>query len=108
MEYISLQQDETILLRLYVQPKASKTRITGLHDGCLRIAVASPPVEGKANKEIIKFLAKALNRAKADIILKTGAHSRRKVVVVKNSSFTEIKCALEIALDSSGTAKGTS
>lgn len=95
MTYIVSSPDGSPVLRLYVQPKASKTRCIGLHDGCLKIAVTSPPVDGKANKEIQKFLAKMFSIAKTDIVFKTGARSRRKLVIIKNRSNTEIRATVE-------------
>jgi uncharacterized protein (TIGR00251 family) len=95
MQCISQLADGTVAVRLHVQPRASITRIAGLHDGCLKIAVASPPVDGKANKEIIRFLGKILNMAKADIVVKSGTHSRRKTVVLKNSSASLVRNVFE-------------
>lgn len=99
MTYIASSPDGNTVLRLYVQPKASKTRCTGLHDGCLKIAVTSPPVDGKANKEIQKFLAKMFSVVKTDIIFKTGTHSRRKIVIVKSRSNSEIRATVEKMLE---------
>src|SRR5690606_39705401 len=42
-------------LRLHVQPGASRTAVQGEHDGCLKLAVAAPPVDGKANDAILKW-----------------------------------------------------
>jgi len=78
MSFLSVAKDGTVLLHLYVQPKSSTTRVIGLYDGLLKIGVASPPVDGKANRELVKFLAKRLRIPKNDIVLKSGAQSRRK------------------------------
>ncbi len=80
MPYLTISSDGTVLLRLHVQPKASKSRIVGLHDNCLKLAVAAPPVEGKANKEVVKFLAAVLGVPARDVTVKSGIQSRRKVV----------------------------
>lgn len=95
MPYISLLTDKTVLLRLHVQPKASKSRIIGLHDGCLKLAVASPPVEGRANKEVVKYLATVLGVPGRDVILKSGAQSRKKRVIVRSLNVTEIRSVIE-------------
>lgn len=99
MTYLASSSDDTPMIRLYVQPKASKTRFTGLHDGCLKMGVAAPPVDGKANKEIQKFLAKMFSISKADIVIKTGAHSRRKLVIIKNRSIAEVRATVEGVLE---------
>ena len=98
MPYLSTARDGTVLLRLHVQPKASKSRIIGLHDGCLKIAVAAPPVEGKANKAVVKFLADFFGVPARDVAVKSGAQSRRKVVVVKALDATEIRHMFEKTL----------
>lgn len=95
MIWLSTAIDGRVLLRLHIQPKASKSRIVGLHDGCLKIAVAAPPVEGKANKAVVKFLADILAVPARDVAVKSGAQSRRKVVVVKALDATEIRHILE-------------
>ena len=95
MAYLSTATDGTVLIRLHIQPKASKNRIVGLHDGCLKIAVAAPPVEGKANKAVVKFLADFFGVPARDVAVKSGAQSRRKVVVVKALDATQIRHMLE-------------
>lgn len=82
MPYLSQLADGTVLIRLHVQPKASKTRIAGIHDGCLKLAIAAPPVDGKANQEVVKFFAVLLEISSRDITLKSGAQGRRKLLVI--------------------------
>jgi uncharacterized protein (TIGR00251 family) len=84
MPFFSQLTDGTVLLALYVQPKASRTKIVGLFDNCLKIAVAAPPVDGKANGAVVKFLAKALRIPGKNIVIKSGAQSKRKKVIVKS------------------------
>lgn len=91
MAYLLILPDGKVLLHLHVQPKASKTRIVGLHDGCLKIAVAAPPVDGKANKAIVRFLAGILGVAARDVLVTSGLQSRRKQVVVHGKDGTAIR-----------------
>jgi len=95
MPYLSQLSDGSVLLRLHVQPKASKSRVIGLYDGCLKLAVAAPPVDGKANCEVEKYLAKTLKIPKRDITLKSGAQSRRKQVVVESLGGEAIRALFE-------------
>jgi uncharacterized protein (TIGR00251 family) len=71
------------LIDILVQPRASKTEITGVYDGALRIRIAAPPVEGAANDAIIEFLSKRLKVRKSDIQIMSGASGRRKRVLVR-------------------------
>ncbi len=82
-----LRQTETKLtLTLYIQPGAKKTEIAGLHDDALKIRLAAPPVDGKANAALIAFLAKWLDHPKSLISLKSGQTSRRKIIEIIDPS----------------------
>ena len=71
-----------ITLTLHIQPGAKKTEFAGLHGDALKIRLAAPPVDGKANDALIKFMAETLHLPKAAITLKCGQTSRRKVLEV--------------------------
>ena len=72
-----------IRIAIRLAPRASRTRIMGIHNGALKIALTAPPVEGKANKALIKFLAKTLGVPAGAIAIVSGEHARDKVVEVK-------------------------
>lgn len=95
MEFLSATGDGGTLLRLYVQPRAAKTRVSGVYDGKLKLSIASPPIDGKANKEVIGFLAKTLGIAKKDLFLKTGANARYKVIAINCLSKEKVQTAIE-------------
>jgi uncharacterized protein YggU (UPF0235/DUF167 family) len=68
------------VLLLAVVPNARHTAVDGLHDGCLRLRLAAPPVEGKANEALVAWLAGALHLPKRGARLLRGTASRRKQV----------------------------
>ncbi len=70
------------VLELLVQPRASRTRVVGEHDGRLKIQLAAPPVDGEANAALLAFLAHALGVKRADVVLLAGETGRRKRVRV--------------------------
>lgn len=72
--------DGTALLALHIQPGAKRTEIAGLHGEALKIRLAAPPVDGKANAALIAFLADRLDLPKAAVTLESGASSRQKRV----------------------------
>ena len=75
--------DHGVVLRLHVQPGAKCTEVAGLYGEALKIRLAAPPVDGKANACLIAFLADRLGVAKAAISLVSGDASRaRRVRVV--------------------------
>ena len=78
------QTGEGVRLHLRVQPRASRSQVVGwLADGALKVAVASPPVDGEANKACIALLADTFQLPKRDIVLVSGDKGRNKVVLVR-------------------------
>jgi uncharacterized protein (TIGR00251 family) len=69
-------------LTLHIQPGAKKTEVAGQHGDALKIRLASPPVDGKANAALINFVADRLGLAKSAVSLKSGQTSRRKVLEI--------------------------
>lgn len=70
------------VLDLSVQPNAKRTAADGLHDGALRVRLAAPPVDGKANAALLAWLAGELGCPKRAVTLLRGEASRRKQVQV--------------------------
>ena len=66
-------------VRLAVQPGASRTEPAGDFDGCLKLRVAAPPVDGRANEAVTRWLAGALGIPRSAVTLAAGASGRRKV-----------------------------
>ncbi|MBN1210432.1 MAG: DUF167 domain-containing protein [Myxococcaceae bacterium] len=73
---------EGVELAVLVQPRASRTRVVGVHDGLLKIQLAAPPVDGEANAALVEFLAKQLGIPKRQVVLVAGDASRRKRIVL--------------------------
>jgi uncharacterized protein len=71
-----------ITLTLHIQPGAKKTEVAGCYGDALKIRLAAPPVDGKANAALIGFVAERLGLAKSALTLKSGQTSRRKVLEV--------------------------
>jgi uncharacterized protein (TIGR00251 family) len=74
-----------VVLDLSVVPGAKRTELIGLHDGALRVRLAAPPVDGKANDALLAWLADELGMPKRDLALIRGASSRRKQVSLNKS-----------------------
>jgi uncharacterized protein (TIGR00251 family) len=71
-----------VVLELIVTPRASRTRVAGERGDRLRIQLAAPPVEGRANEALVAFLAEALGVRRAEVRLVRGEAGRRKTVRV--------------------------
>lgn len=73
-------QEDAVIIDVLVSPRASKTRIVAVHDARLKIQLAAPPVDGKANDLLVRFLADTLDVSKAQIEIVGGQSGRRKTV----------------------------
>lgn len=67
-------------MQVRVQPKASRNAVRFSEEGYCRVALTAPPVDGEANKALVKLLAKTLGIAKSAISIKSGEHARQKVL----------------------------
>ncbi|MBE9537310.1 MAG: YggU family protein [Proteobacteria bacterium] len=72
------EKDGALIVRVHVQPRASKNEVAGVHDGSLKVRLTSPPFEGAANTHLIKFIAKILGVPKSQINIVSGEKSRQK------------------------------
>ena len=70
-------------LTLHVQPNARQSKIAGLHGDALKVRIAAPAADNRANAELIDFLSELLGIPKSAIVIRRGATSRRKVVEIK-------------------------
>jgi uncharacterized protein len=84
-------------LAVRVHPGARRNAVTGLHDAALKIALTTPPVDGRANEALIAFLADALRLPKSSIVLVTGATSRSKLLRITGRAAAEVQAILQIA-----------
>ncbi|EOL8945778.1 DUF167 family protein YggU [Cronobacter dublinensis] len=71
-----------LVLRLYIQPKASRDSIIGLHGDELKVAITAPPVDGQANAHLVKYLAKQFRVAKSQVVIERGELGRHKQVKI--------------------------
>jgi len=71
-----------VTIHVHAQPGARRTEVVGLHGDCLKVRLASPPVDGKANACLVEFLARRLRVKRSQITITRGLSSRRKAVFV--------------------------
>jgi uncharacterized protein len=72
----------TTRLEVYIQPRASKSEVAGMHDGVVKIRIAAPAVENAANLALVGFVAAQLGIAKRSVRIVSGGASRRKVLEI--------------------------
>lgn len=71
-----------VVIHVHAQPGAKRTDVAGLHGDCVKVRLASPPVDGKANACLIEFLALRLGVKKSQVSIVRGMTSRRKTVLI--------------------------
>jgi uncharacterized protein (TIGR00251 family) len=81
MPWIEDHPDGSIVA-VWAVPGASRTEIRGVHDGALRIRLATPAEGGKANRELVKLLKSATGAREVSLV--AGATSRKKAVLLRN------------------------
>ena len=83
-----------IRLQVYVQPRASRTELAGMHDGVIKIRIAAAPIGNAANLALIDFVAQHLGIAKRYVRVVSGHASRSKVLDIDGVSATVIAARL--------------
>ena len=96
-----VRRDDGVLLLLSVMPNAKRTQVDGLHDGALRVRLAAPPIDGRANDALIAWLATSLGVARRDVEVLRGESSRRKQVAIAVSHDVVVRWLAEV-LETSG------
>ena len=95
---LQVTADGSLLLRLHVQPRAAHNQVAGLQGEALKLRLTSPPVDGKANKAVIAFLARLLDLPKSSLTLRSGLQSRTKTVRIENADEAQLRARLQTLL----------
>lgn len=85
------------IVSMHIQPGAKKTEVVGLHGDALKIRLAAPPVDGKANAALCAFVAECLDVPKRHVEVVAGLTSRQKRVAVHHVDSTLEKKLLSLA-----------
>jgi uncharacterized protein len=84
------------IVKVYLQPKSSKNEIVGPYRDGIKVKVTAPPVEGKANEALIRFLAKELDVSPSSIEILKGHHSKEKTLRISGGLNQELVKKLQI------------
>jgi hypothetical protein len=87
--------DEGIILNIWLQPRASRTKIVGIYGDSIKVSVKAPPLEGRANDECIDFLSALLGFPKTRFKIKSGEQSRHKRIYIEGATPEMVKAVLE-------------
>ncbi|MGW8224286.1 MAG: DUF167 domain-containing protein [Anaerolineales bacterium] len=96
MPKTSRDPNSSVLFQVKVVPKAKKDQILGfMGDGTLKIQVAAPPVDGKANQALVKLLAKTFDVPAFQVSITSGKQSRRKMIKIDGISPQEYQTLID-------------
>lgn len=88
-------KSESCRLRVRIQPGASQNAVLGYEAGILKLRIAAPPVEGKANRKTVEFIAGLLDVSPSCLVIKTGLTGRQKTLVINGLSATRLNDILK-------------
>jgi uncharacterized protein (TIGR00251 family) len=77
-----LAKGELLTFKVRVVPRASRSEIVGEHDGAVRVRIAAPPVDGAANEELVRLLARRLGVSRSAVKITGGQTAKLKVISV--------------------------
>ncbi len=98
LDDIVRESAEGVIVAVRVVPRAGRTEVAGVHGDALKLRVAAPPVDGRANEAARTALAAALGVAPASVVLVSGEHSRAKQFAVRGLSLTEARARVAALL----------
>ena len=88
------EKEGAVTFRVRVQPRASRSEISGEHAGAVKLRITAPPVDGKSNEECRRFLARLLGAPGNAVEIIAGESSRDKVIRIQNMSAERVRKAL--------------
>jgi uncharacterized protein (TIGR00251 family) len=79
-----IEKDGVVRLQIHAKPRAKKSRVVRVReDGSLEVALAAPPVDGAANEELVRVLARALDVARRSVEIVRGQTAHTKLVAIE-------------------------
>jgi len=98
MDCIANLKNNSLAFNVYVQPRASRNRVAGMHGNAIKVCVTAPPVENKANGAVIHLFADLFGVPRSAVSIKSGRQGRNKRVLINNLTLEEAQETLSRAL----------
>ena len=92
---VAVLSKDGLLVSCWIQPKASRNSIAGLHGDALKIAITAPPVDGKANAALREFMADEFDLSKSCVEIVSGLSGRKKTVCLRGITFASFAAQLK-------------
>ena len=88
-------KEEHATITVQVQPNASQNKITRFEQGVWYLRIAAPPIKGRANQELLKFLSDILGVSRSSLTIEKGMTSKRKLIAIQGLSQNQVTRQLE-------------
>ena len=88
------EKNGAVIFKIRAQPRAAKTEMVGEYSGALKLRIAAPPVDGKANDEVVKFFSKLFEVPNRNVEIVSGESSRDKIIRILNVSMARVQTLL--------------
>ena len=89
------EKDGTLIFKVRVVPRASRSELVGEHDGALRVRIAAPPVDGAANDELLRLLARAFDVPRSAVDIIAGHAAKLKTVSITGGRAAVLKSKVQ-------------
>lgn len=89
------QEDDMIIMNVYVQPGAKRTECVGFYGDVPKIRLASPPIDGRANDALLNFISQVCDVPKRQVVLMRGDKSRHKQLVITGSRIEPLSLVVQ-------------
>jgi uncharacterized protein len=88
------EKNGIVTFKIRAQPRAAKTEMVGEYSGALKLRIAAPPVDGKANDEVIKFFSRLFGVPNRNVEIVGGDSSRDKIIGIHGVSMARVQTLL--------------
>jgi len=89
------EEEQEARIAVRVQANAHQNKVLGFKDGVLHLKIAAPPVKGKANQELIRFLSDILTVSKGHLSIEKGLTSKKKIIAIKGQPQNRVESQLD-------------
>ena len=94
LEKFAIESADGLEIKVFIQPRSAKTRFHGLHGDAIKLSVAAPPLEGKANEELCRYFAEEFDVPRRSVTVLSGTRSRHKRVLIKGKTLSDLRLVL--------------
>lgn len=93
---INVNSNGEIMLKIHAKPGSKQNNITDISSDAVSVQIAAPPIDGEANTELVKYIAKVLQLRKSDVSVDRGSKSREKTILIHKDAAIDLNRTIEL------------